>query len=358
MREVFGPSRRTTLMHTQPVSTPRPFNWPRFAFYLVTVLAVSAGIGLGVLFALGHKPIEARTAARVNHADVRVQFEWPPLAARPARAAARGAEPAVTGVADRPAPSPAPGTWLPDQFQNDLKELVRQRLASWPDPFSGAALGDVGSALKASGWFEDTPALIRDAGNTLSIRGRWRVPAAFVRWDGRDYLIAWDGKLLPPVYQPGQVNLRAIVAVEQGPPRSADGKLDFHTAWPGAGLSSAVELLALLSQRPWYAQVRGVDLADYPASRRLTLLTVYGTRVVWGGRPGRPLPGESATAAKLAKLDLLHRDFKRIDTGRPAIDISLQAPPLEIDISATAGRAASAPEGAPAQPAGEPAAPR
>lgn len=263
--------------------------------------------------------------------DVAVEFVWPPLAASSSRPAGT----AITPVADRPVDSP-PATWLPLQFQRQLIDLVRSRLEAGSDPFAAASLQAVGESLSASGWFDGTPRIERRPGNRLVIDGAWRVPAAFVRWEGRDYLVAWDGRLLPPVYQPGQVNLRAIMNVPAPPPRDAGGGLDFTSPWPGEAVAAAVDLLATLSDRPWYTQVRGVDVADFDRERRLVLSTTFGTRVVWGGPVRRPLPGESSTRGKLEKLDLLFRDFKRIDAGRPAVDISLQSPPLEIDISASA----------------------
>jgi len=310
-----------------------PFNWARFALYLASVLALCTVAAVLVLQSRGHRPLVAHSAAVVAPHDVQVEFVWPPLAPVAGRQAP--GDPAITAVAARP-PAPTPGTWLPVQFQRQLQDLVLARLRSTDDAFSAPAINAVGEALAKSGWFDGPPRVERQPGRRLVIDGAWRVPAAFVRWDGRDYLVAWDGRLLPPVYQPGQVNLRAIVGVPGPPPRDDDGRLDFSTPWPGEAVAAAVDLLALASGKPWYPQVRGIDLADFPKDRRLALQTTFGTRVVWGGPVRRPLPGESTTAGKVEKLGVLFRDFKRIDAGRGSVDISLQSPPLEIDVSASA----------------------
>lgn len=282
------------------------------------------------------------SAAVVPIQDVSIEFVWPPLATPSTRPAGTS----ITPVADRPVDS-SPATWLPLQFQRQLIDVVRSRLEAGPDPFAAASLRAVGESLLASGWFEGPPRIERRPGNRLVIDGAWRVPAAFVRWEGRDYLVAWDARLLPPVYQPGQVSLRAILNVSAPPPRDGQGELDYTSPWPGEAVAAAVDLLATVSDRPWYTQVRGVDVADFDRERRLVLSTTFGTRVVWGGPVRRPLPGESSTRGKLEKLDLLFRDFKRIDAGRPAVDISLQSPPLEIDISASATERAEPPRLAP-----------
>lgn len=315
-------------------SGPAPFNWARFVLYLASVLTLCTVGAVIFLQSKGHSPIVTHSKTAVAPQEVDLEFVWPAIAAGSARKAAGDA--AITPVAARPAEPPPGATWLPVQFQRQLHDQVLARLRQTNDAFSAHSINAVGEFLAQSGWFTGPPRVERQPGNKLRIDGDWRVPAAFVRWDGRDYLVAWDGRLLPPVYQPGQVNLRAIVGVPGAPPRGEDGRIDFTNPWPGDTVTAAVDLLALVSSRSWYTQVKGVDLADFPTDRKLALLTSFGTRVVWGGPTRRPLPGESTTAGKLEKLDVLYRDFKRIDAGRPAVDISLQSPPLEIDISASA----------------------
>ncbi len=302
--------------------------------YLSSVLTVCTLGAVVYLQVRGHRPLVAYSRPVIQAHEVSVEFAWPPLA-KPATRTAAGSS--ITAVADRGSGEASPpGTWLPVQFQRQLHDLVLDRLRESPDPFSARSIRAVGEGLAASGWFEGPPRIERRPGNRLVIDGQWRIPAAFVRWDGRDYLVAWDGRLLPPIYQPGQVNLRAIVNAPTPPPCGPNDRLDFSAPWPGGAVTEAVDLLALISGRAWYTQVRGVDLADFEKQRRLVLMTTFGTRVVWGGPVRRPLPGESTTQGKIEKLDLLFRDFRRIDAGRPAIDISLQSPPLEIDISASA----------------------
>ena len=78
----------------------------------------------------------------------------------------------------------------------------------------------------------------------------------------------------------------------------------------------ALELLALVSKQPWRDQIQSLDVSKYPRTKQLEVVTTRGGRIVWGGRPSAPLPGETSTREKLDKLTWLNRQYKSIDGGR------------------------------------------
>jgi hypothetical protein len=121
-----------------------------------------------------------------------------------------------------------------------------------------------------------------------------------------------------------------------GPPAFGDVTPDYGTAWAGEDIVASIELIELMQDKPWFHQVAGVDVSEYSARGRLTLVTPDGTRVVWGGRPTKPLIGEVSTAQKLAHLSQIMHDYKRIDAGYPLIYVN--AANLQFDISASAIR--------------------
>jgi hypothetical protein len=130
--------------------------------------------------------------------------------------------------------------------------------------------------------------------------------------------------------------MRVIIGPAVPPPTNQDGSRDFASAWPGEDIAASLELLQLMSDKPWYRQVAGIDASEYSSKGQLLLVTADKTRVVWGGRPSKPAIGEVSTAQKLAYIQQLLHDFKRIDAGHDLVYINMGT--LQFDISATANR--------------------
>jgi len=296
------------------------FNVRVFIAYLSSfcILALFAALLVGAV--AGMRPLELRAARIVDTAPVVIQINWPPLAA-PAKAAPVGA-------------APAPTTWLPRDEQERLAAIARTALSAGRDTFSRAPLERIGLALAGSGWFDGAPTVRRDRGSRITVDGRWRIPAAVVRHEGMDHLIAWDAKPLPPIYKPPTSGLRFILGPAIGPPRTTSGERDFASPWPGEDIAASLELLALIAERGWAKQVGGVDASAFSDTRQLSIVTTEGTRVVWGGRPQKPLVGEVSTGQKLAHISQLLQDTRRIDGGYPLVRI--YHPTVYFDISASA----------------------
>ena len=98
--------------------------------------------------------------------------------------------------------------------------------------------------------------------------------------------------------------------------------------WAGEDLADALELIALLNRQPWAAQVQAVDAADYPASKRLAIVTRSGGRIVWGGKASKPLLGECSTKAKLANITRLLASSGSIDGGFGVVEVYWDGQPL------------------------------
>jgi hypothetical protein len=291
------------------------FQWANFITYLGSLVVVLLLAGLLVAMVLGLRPLEGRAAMLVSTSSTRVEMAWPMNAVLP---------------------DGRPATWMPKSSQAQVEQLVLDALGDVRmETFSPEPLERVAIALKNSGWFDDMPKVTRGSGGSIRVTGKWRLPGAFVRYKGDDYLVSWDGRRLPPVEKAGlHRNFRVILDPVLGPPSYADGSPDYSTAWAGEDIVASLELLQLLSDKPWFGQVAGVDASEYSTSGKLVIVTPERTRVVWGGRPSKPLIGEVSTAQKLAHISQIMQDYKRIDAGYPLIYVN--SVNLQFDISATA----------------------
>lgn len=293
------------------------FQWGAFARYLTSFTVLVLGLALLVGAIIGMKPLEARAAAVRARGPLRITIQWPPLEGS----------------------APGGATWLPKAQQEQLQRVAADAAGTHPDPYDSAPLARVSDALFDTGWFNAAPRVERDGAGGLRVEGVFRVPAAVVRKDAKDYMIAWDGKLMPAVYDPGESRLPVIFEPALGPPTSR-GQRDYQTPWAGEDLAASIELLDTLVRQPWAEQVQGVDASGYTRDASLTIVTRANTRVVWGGRPSKPRAGEVTSRQKLAYLTQLNHDHRRIDGGYPLIYINSSR--LQFDTSASAQAEAGA----------------
>ncbi|MBI1189917.1 MAG: hypothetical protein GC200_04455 [Tepidisphaera sp.] len=309
-------------------STTKPgdagFRWGAFARYLSSFTVLVLGLALLVGAIIGMRPLEARAAALHGRGPVRIEIHWPLMADQPS-----GGQ-----------------TWLPKAQQEQLESIALGAAGASPDPYSASPLARVSSALFDTGWFSALPTVTRDRRGGIVVDGTFRVPAAVVRKDGKDSMIAWDGKLMPAVYEPGESRLPAIIEPSLGPPATKGGERDYQTPWAGEDLAASIELLDLVMRQPWRDQVLGIDASAYSRDSTLAIITRANTRIVWGGRPSKPRVGEVTTRQKLAYLAQLQHDAKRIDGGYPLIYVNSSR--LQFDTSASAQQALKAEAAPPA----------
>lgn len=302
-------------------SPASPFAWRLFLTYLGTFLTIVVVVGLLVVLAVGMRPLERLVAVSQPVPAPTIVIQWPKV--KPA-----DGKPAVT--------------WVPEQQRDALLDRARHALADGAPDLSGANLSRVGQSLAESGWFTGPPVVRRGLNNSIVIDGQWRVPAAVVRRGGTDQLISWEGAPMPVTLPAGQARFPVIENPAMPAPMLADGTVDCATAWAGEDMAASLELLQLLLRQPWGSQVAGVDASKFAQDKSLILTTVFGTRVVWGGRVTKPLLGEVSSAQKLAHMGELFEKHRRIDAGFPMIYVN--STKLQFDISATAQALAAAEE--------------
>jgi hypothetical protein len=295
-----------------------PFRWHIFARHVATIGAVLIVVGLIALLYLGMRPLRARTIQTLGDAPVTVQFLWPKV---------------VSGDPAKPLM-----TWIPREWQERLLADARASIGVRPDPLDPAVLASLRDRLDASGWFVKAPVVRRDGATGIVVEGDWRTPAAVVKFTSNgSHDLLWlstDARPMPKVADPGRARPRVLENPSSGPPLNQDSSVNFNAPWPGADIAAGLDLLALVATQAWASQVAGVDLADYAASESLTLTTIYGTRVVWGGPPSKPRFGDASTKDKLRHVATLFGDTRRIDGGHPTVFVDSVF--LMFDRSATA----------------------
>jgi hypothetical protein len=290
------------------------FRWGVFVQHLCTVVISLIVIGGLAGFVMGYRPLHREARRNVAAIPAKVEVVWPEL-------------PVPKGT--------PPKTWLPEQFQQQILKLALDQLGDSPAVFSRDPLESVGIALEQSGWFDGRPKVSRVGDNTVRIEGSWRLPAAVVRSGGKDLLLSWSGRQMPAEYETNMSGLVVILPVSSPRPVLSNGAPDFQTPWGGEDLAAALELLSTVKAHPWSSQIAGIDITDYEHSQQLSLLTRNETRIVWGGRPSKPLLGETSSASKLERIGEINRRFARIDAAKQAIDIS-GVHAVEINIAASA----------------------
>ena len=298
------------------------FGWKPFLGHLTSFVIVALCAVLLVAGAFGLRPLKERSATHIPPIPPKISIAWPRAATATGEVSAQ--------------------TWLPLANQEELVSLAIGELGDDPDPFSVEPLERIGTTMAATGWFTGRPTVVRVSGSSIIIRGEWRIPAAVVRSNDKDYLVAWDGRLMPPVYKPGESNLRVILSPACPAPAKAGGVRDFETAWPGEDIAASLELLALISDKKWVKQIVGVDASAYSEHSSLTLITREESKIVWGGRPTKPRLGDVSTRQKLANISELVRQFGRPDAGYAKVDVSRDKLLFDISASATTGPTAAA----------------
>lgn len=256
-------------------------------------IAVFAGLAAGLT--LGAPRAQLRIAQRVAAQPVRVSYAWP--------------------EGDKGQ------SWLPQDIRDEILALSQQAIEKSPDPFSAEGLRGVAEAARGCGWISSVIRVERDGPDTVRVDAVWHTPAAVVRREGTDYLVAMGGEILPLSYKADQSPLKAVVGSTLSP-ELAGGKPSPGQVWPGGDVQAGLSLLRLVAARPWADQVTGVDVTEYLSRKELVLVTRWNGKIVWGGAPGDAIPGQLSTAVKVARLDALFSRYSRVDAGKRLVDVT------------------------------------
>jgi len=182
----------------------------------------------------------------------------------------------------------------------------------------GTALADAGT-----GWIDSVDRIRVRPDRVVSVRCRFRRPAAWVRRNNACYLVDAQSVRLPGRYQPADCAnsaLMTITGVRIPPPLVGQ-----H--WQGADLGAGLAMAEMISSHPFRRQVDLIIVANHGGRvdrdrPEIELATDRpGSRIWWGRPPDREDGTEISASQKLALLDSLYRRWRRIDLNRAYVDV-------------------------------------
>jgi hypothetical protein len=223
--------------------------------------------------------------------------------------------------------------WMSDFLAEEI--IKNARPIGLHSAFDHQLLVDTVNLLKSNPWIKQVNQVRRvydeKPADTIEIDCDYRAPVALVKWDDYYWLVDGEGVKLPEQYtaaqlprimfgSDGKVNVRIIDGVAHAPVESGN-------VWPGDDLAGGLELIKLLSGRPYAEEIRWVDVTNFGARKdaqaaQIVLGTQYGTQIRWGRVPSaKDYFIEVSVATKLAALQSVFEQKKRVDGNQPWIDI-------------------------------------
>ena len=157
----------------------------------------------------------------------------------------------------------------------------------------------------------------------IEIACRYRRPAGLVSVNGKYYLIGPHATRLPGTYTamdlPALNWLMRISGLTVLAPVPGQ-------RFSGPGITLGLQMIALLSGRPYSGEIQSIDLANMyahvpPTTPKIILKTRFGTEIYWGLPPGEEGFYEVAASRKLQLLEEVYQQYHRIDAGRSYVDI-------------------------------------
>ncbi len=185
-----------------------------------------------------------------------------------------------------------------------------------------SGLVDARRSLQGSGWFEDVRQVRWISRGVVLVEADWVQPAAVVRGllegEPRDVLVDRHGRRLPYAFETGMARALPLLI---GPARREAPRI--AETW-GDDVKAGIALHGLMRNRPWYDQVRSVDLSGFAGADGMVLRT-DDCSIIWGLPPETNTLAEPPAADKLHYLDALVAQYGRIDTHCLGGRISLPA---------------------------------
>ena len=197
--------------------------------------------------------------------------------------------------------------------------------ASGSNPNDRIALVRAHALLEKTGWFRSVERVHRESDGTIRIVGTMVHPFATVRWGSSDHLIDSDGKLLNRRFPQGQANpnLPLIIGARTPPPSNDAGDPAFGEFWPQTeSMTAGMDLLHLLHSKPWFADIKAVDISAYRESNCLWLSCEGGAKICWGLGPEKISAAELTPAEKIHLIDSVCTLYGPLNTLTPVeIDV-------------------------------------
>lgn len=226
-----------------------------------------------------------------------------------------------------------------------MNDDLRDRLAQQATPVAirssldAAEVRDIAQILAAEPWVKKVKQVRRiygqQPGDTIEVSADYRAPVALVQDQGWFWMVDAEGVKLPERFQKHEL---ARVAVGRGMDKTQMRIITGAHApapqagepWPGQDLAAGLELARLFHDKPYLDDVAMIDVSNVDArsagavglKNEVVLWTRFGTQVRWGEPIQRgPFSVDVPVAQKLATLEKLYEQYKRVDAGRPWIEI-------------------------------------
>lgn len=210
---------------------------------------------------------------------------------------------------------------LPDWVDPDLEAMLLETAAGHigADPLQRADLMDAREALLATGWFVNVVQVRRVETRVVEVTATLAEPVAVIRDRARprDHLVDARGRLLPRTYAPGEASGYIGLTGAQFSAPTHSGM-----TWPGADVAAALEVLALINEKPWRGQIARIDLTRHRNDGSIRLVTDRDCTIVWGRSPGDEAGGDVPATQKLSYLDYHYEQYGHIDRGLEELDIT------------------------------------
>lgn len=200
-------------------------------------------------------------------------------------------------------------SWLPKADRRTLEVGVLKCLSG--GPFDQEGLRSARDVAQRSGWYDQVTQVRRSDLSEVVVEGVWAVPFALVADASGEHLVDTKGRLLPRTYAAGQgPALLRISGVTGARPTECGAP------WTGSDLQAALEMAALMGQKPWSNQIAAIDVGTYAQDGIVRLRTERGCELIWGRSPGSEGAAEVPALQKLAALQYLYDRLGRLDAGR------------------------------------------
>ena len=230
--------------------------------------------------------------------------------------------------------------WL--QANSHITRQIAERSGLGPDDgrLTANLVQRVAETVPRIGWIKQVHEVSIGADDVLRIRADFRRPVAWVRHGSYYHLVDEERVRLPGRYLRTEVSrdsgLLTVTGVSESPP--PEGR-----QWEGADLAAALELIAMLQDKPYISQLTSVMVDNYGGRRdgrwpHIQLTTDRGSHIRWGRAPGEEIDEPSASQ-KLAHLQGIWREYDRIDMGRSWVDIQVWPDRVIVPVSAWQGEA-------------------
>lgn len=236
-----------------------------------------------------------------------------------------------------------------------MSELLASQIAETARPhgvhsaFDHQMLVTVTDKLRNNPWIRKVNQVRRAygqrPGDTLEVDCEYRAPIALVHWKDYYWLVDGEGIKLPEQYtgdlipriisgRDRRTHIRVIEGVDRPPPETGQ-------KWTGEDLAAGLGMVKQLYGLSYADEIVRVDVSNFAGrvdtrEAQVVLRTKYDTEIRWG----RPLDApdyfiEVSAARKLDYLRKVYNEFRRIDGGKPWLDIrfdKITYPSSEADV--------------------------